>query len=193
MKYLLEYKDYNINFEDKYPILFQDKIKVHILEKSSKNLIQSYDYNNYIYTEDIRLIGYKNEYINIGFFNAYKYGRIYLSSEPFDSHPNINDNKEYVDNSLLLWGGFLIKDEYQKMGYGKRTIKKLFKVIPELENILFFAEVNVGKPFWTKIGAERVLTLKENEYDNIDHNLLKKLNVFSGDLELFILKREKFV
>jgi len=195
MKYLLEYKNYSDKeIEEKYPILFQDNIKVHVLEKFATHLSQSYEYTNYIYTEDIRLIGYKNEYINVGFFNPYKYGRIYLSSDPFDINYNINnENTEYVDNSMIMWGGFVIKDEYQKMNFGRRTIKKLFDVVPELENIIMFAEVNVGKPFWVKLGAEKVLTLKEEEYDNVSQDLLDHMDVFSGDLELFILKREKFV
>ena len=117
MKYLLEYR--NI----KQDIYFQDNIKVRILEKNGgEHLIEEIGSNN-IYTNDIRLIGYKDEMINIGFFNIQKYGRIYLNPNP------IVKSENYLDNSFFLWGGFEIREGYRKMGFGKKVIKKLFELI----------------------------------------------------------------
>ena len=185
MIYLKEYNNYN-----SYSIFFEYPIRVFKMEKPNASMTESKRYLNYIYTDDIRIIGFKNEYENIGYFHAIKYGRIYLAPNPFISYQK---DYKYVDNSLMFWGGFEIFDEYQKMGYGRKTIEKFFDVIPELENILLFTESNIGKPFWSKIGGEKVLTLKEDEYDELSDGLLKSLKVYSGDLELFILKREKFI
>jgi len=187
MIYLKEYKDYSEDIS----ILFIDKIKVKVMEKPGTNMIESENFLNYVFTDDIRIVGFKNHAENIGYFNAIKYGRIFLAPNPF--LVGQEQEYDYVDNSMFFWGGFVVREEYQKMGYGLRMIERIFEVIPELENILLFAEVNVGKPFWTKIGAEKVLTLKEHEYDEIYDGMLKNMKVYAGDLELFILKREKFI
>jgi predicted acetyltransferase len=186
MKYLLEYK----NIPNDNTILLELTIRVKELDKPISGLVESSDYRNYIYTKDVRLVGYKQETMTIGFFNPYKFGRIYLTTTPYKF---VNENDKYVENSMYMLGGFLIVDKFHKMKFGKMTIEKLFIRIPELENIVLFAEANVGGPFWKKIGAEKILELKEDEYDYLSKGLLKQLDVYSGDVELLIINKKKFL
>ena len=193
MKYLYEYKNYKEN-----TIIFDDIIGVYDLQKPATHLTEAINglYKSNIYINDINVVGYKDKKI-IGSFHPLRYGRIYLTRTPEpiikDLSKNNIDKNRYVDDSLLLWGGFSIKNEYQHMGFGKKTIIALFNYIPELKNIVLYSEVNVGSPFWSKIGGEKILTLKEEDYDKLYPNLLSYLNVTSGDLDMYLLRREKIL
>lgn len=114
-----------------------NKIKVRIIEKENKN-IEKGRYNK-VFINDEPVCN----------FGVAKYGRIYSNENP------LMKSDKYYDNSMFFEGGFIVEHKLHNNGIGRNVIKEIFKLIPELENILLFALEEQGAvPFWLKIGGE---------------------------------------
>jgi hypothetical protein len=66
-------------------------------------------------------------------------------------------------NSILLSGGFIIKEKFRKKGIGEKTIKLIFDDNPDIDNILLYTiEWQGAVDFWYNIGGEQVLYNDKN-------------------------------
>jgi hypothetical protein len=68
------------------------------------------------------------------------------------------ENDIIFKNSIVFEGGFEIKNEYQRKGFGKRVISKIFNDNPIIQNILLYAlEEQNAVGYWLKIGGKILL------------------------------------
>lgn len=98
----------------------------------------------------------------IGYMNPKYKGNIPIDPKNHFTDEEIKENghniNEVFPNSVLLDGGFQIKNEFRKKGYGRETIKQYFIDNPDVENLFLYAVPWQGAvEFWHKIGGESIL------------------------------------
>ena len=131
-------------------------VKNKIIEQNKKDTI--------VFNSDDKIkIGYngvdRNKIFNndefIGWFGIRYIGDIKLSDVVNFILTTDVDNDKIFKNSIVFEGGFEIKDKFQKQGFGKKVISKIFNDNPNINNILLYAvEEQNAVGYWIKIGGE---------------------------------------
>ena len=111
----------------------------------------------------------------IGWFGIRYIGDIKLSDVVNFILTTDVENDFYFKNSIVFEGGFQIKDKFQKQGFGKKVISKIFNDNPNINNILLYAvEEQNAVGYWIKIGGEIIF-----EEDGVIFFNLKRENLKS--------------
>jgi hypothetical protein len=75
------------------------------------------------------------------------------------------DDRMIFPNSIQFFGGFMVNHEKWGEGIGRETIRRIFEVSPEIQNIFLYANNwNSSIPFWLKVGGEVILGNKEERH-----------------------------
>ena len=87
--------------------------------------------------------------------------------------PNsINGTKTNLtfENAVYISGGFMVEQKYRGKGLGERILKQLFKIYPDIDNILFYSNEPRAINFWKKLGSEEVLSDRGLILFNLNRN-----------------------